>query len=377
MAPAGLAGLVGDDEAFLREHWTRTPLLHRAASADAFAATLTMAGVAEVLTTGVLRMPHLRLVRDGQQVAESGYTGVRKVGHGTVTDAIDPAKVLSHFSIGSTLVLDAVEVLVPAVRTLCDRLAEDLACPVDAVAFLTPPAHKGLAPHIDDEDVFVLQLSGTKQWTVHEQLRPVPLEPRALTESQLGPVALTPLLAPGDVMYVPRGTPHHAASTNSHSLHLSLAARRPTLDTLTADAVLAALRAAGPDADLDSLAPAADVGALLRARLADAMDRLAPASASTPAGGRGDALAEVLHGMAALAVPDTRYAATGDVHLHDDEDGRVLADFGRFRAKFPAASRPVLERLATGDAVRANDFAAGSTGPVGQLLVRGAIRLAD
>ncbi|MEW1687902.1 cupin domain-containing protein [Streptomyces sp. NPDC091265] len=374
MSPTGLVSLVGDEQTFLSEHWTHTPLLHRAASADAFAPVLTMAGFADVLTTGVLRLPHLRLVREGQQIAEGTYTSVRKVGHGTVTDAIDPAKVLSHFSIGSTLVLDAVELLVPAVRTLCDALAASLDCPVDAVAFLTPPSAKGLAPHIDDEDVFVLQLSGTKQWTVHEQLRPVPLKPRALTEAQLGPVALTTVLAPGDVMYVPRGTPHHAASAGSHSLHLSLAARRPTLDARVSDALRDALLEAGPDTDLDSLTPAAETEALVRARAADALDRLRTAAAPGTAD-EGDGLRTVLTGMAALATSGSRYSATGVVRLSDEADGQVLADFGRFRARLPAVSRPALERLAAGDAVRPEDFFPGSTGPVGQLLVRGAIRL--
>ncbi|MFF9127555.1 cupin domain-containing protein [Streptomyces sp. NPDC014889] len=346
-AAHGLAPLVGDPESFLRSHWTRTPLLRRGASADAFAGLLTLPGVADLLTTRALRLPHLRLVRDGVQVAESQYTGVRRIGHGTVTDAIVPEKVLSHFSLGATLVLDAVELLVPAVREVCGRLARALACPVDAVAFLTPPDRKGLAPHIDDEDVFVLQLSGTKQWTVHDQLRPVPLTPGALPAGSLGPVALTPLLSPGDLLYVPRGTPHHAASTGGHSLHLSIAARRPTLGALTADTVLAALAAAGQDRDLDSLGPAEETGA--------------------------------------------RYEATGAIGLRDAEDGTVEADFGRFRARFPAVARPVLTRLAAGEAVLAEDFvttdgegaasgvgpSGGGSGPLGQLLVRGALLLAS
>jgi hypothetical protein len=385
----GLTPLVGDPETFLRFHWTRTPLLRRGASADAFAGLLTLPGVADLLTTRALRLPHVRLVRDGVQVAESQYTGVRRIGHGTVTDAIVPEKVLSHFSLGATLVLDAVELLVPAVREVCGRLAEALACPVDAVAFLTPPDRKGLAPHIDDEDVFVLQLSGTKQWTVHEQLRPVPLTPGALPADSLGPVALAPLLSPGDLLYVPRGTPHHAVSTGGHSLHLSIAARRPTLGALTADTVLAALAAAGQDRDLDSLGPAEETGALVRARLSHALDRLPAASPAAPA--EGAALAGVLHGLASLAVPGARYEATGAIGLRDAEDGTVEADFGRFRARFPAVARPVLTRLAAGEAVLAEDFvtkdregaasgggpSGGGSGPLGQLLVRGALLLAS
>ncbi|MEF9914314.1 MULTISPECIES: cupin domain-containing protein [unclassified Streptomyces] len=380
-ADGELARLVGDPGTFLREHWTSTPLLRRAASDDAFAGLLTLAGVSDLLTTRALRLPHVRLVRDGQQVAEGQYTGVRPIGHGTVTDAIVAEKVLSHFSLGATLVLDAVELLVPSVRALCGRLSASLGCPVDAVAFLTPPDRKGLSPHIDDEDVFVLQLSGTKQWTVHEQLRPVPLTPGVLSPSALGPVALTPLLSPGDVMYVPRGTPHHAVSTGGHSLHLSLAARRPTLGALTADTVLAALREAAPDSDLDSLAPAEEIGALVRERATRALGLLRPAPAG-PGGtdGEGAALASVLHGLDALAAPGARYAATGAISLHDGEDGTVAADFGRFRAQFPAAARPALRRLADGETVHAGDFDpddphAVAGGALSQLLVRGALRL--
>ncbi|ROQ88893.1 cupin superfamily protein [Streptomyces sp. 2132.2] len=377
-----LAPLVGDAQEFLSRHWTRTPLLRRAVSPDAFAGLLSLEALTDLLTSRALRLPHVRLVRDGQQVAESQYTGVRRIGHGTVTDAIDPGKVLSHFGLGATLVLDAVELLVPAVGSLCERLAASLSCPVDAVAFLTPPDRKGLAAHIDDEDVFVLQLSGSKQWTVHEQLRPVPLTPGALPASALGPVALTPLLEPGDVLYVPRGTPHHAESTGGHSLHLSLAARRPTLSALTADTLLAALRASGPDRDLNSLAPAREIGALVHARASGALARLdtVPVPVADGAGREGDALAGVLRGLAALAVPGTRYAAGGGIGLTYEEDGAVVADFGRFSARFPSSARGLLERLAAGGTVGAQEFTtdgAAGTGTLSLLLVRGALRLAS
>lgn len=377
-----LAPLVGDAQEFLSRHWTRTPLLRRAVSPDAFAGLLSLEVLTDLLTSRALRLPHVRLVRDGQQVAESQYTGVRRIGHGTVTDAIDPGKVLSHFGLGATLVLDAVELLVPAVGSLCERLAASLSCPVDAVAFLTPPGRKGLAAHIDDEDVFVLQLSGSKRWTVHEQLRPVPLTPGALPASALGPVALTPLLEPGDVLYVPRGTPHHAESTGGHCLHLSLAARRPTLGALTADTLLAALRASGPDRDLNSLDPAREIGALVHARASGALARLdtvpVPVPVADGAGREGDALAGVLRGLAALSVPGTRYVAGGGIGLTYEEDGAVVADFGRFSARFPPSARGLLERLAAGGAVGAQEFTtegAAGTGTLSLLLVRGALRL--
>lgn len=383
-APGRLTGtgtldaLVGDESRFLDEHWTRTPMLRTAAAPDRFRSVLTMDDIAGLLSSGALRLPHVRLVRDGLPVAESLFTRVRPIGHGTVTDAVDPAKLLSMFRIGATVVLDAVELLFPAVRDLCDRLADRLNCPVDAVAFLTPPDRKGLSPHIDDEDVFVLQLSGTKQWTVHEQLRPVPLTPGALPKDRLGPVALTPLLRPGDVMYVPRGTPHHAVSTGGHSLHLSLAARRPTLDARTTDAFRDALAAAGPDEDLDSLlAPDELLGRMLQ-RATSALRHISlPSDRARPEPADGSSLHSALLGLDALGRDGAHFTATGEVQLSDEDGGRVLADFGGFQARFPEAARPVLARLSAGLDVGTDEFGADATGALGQLLLRGAVRLTN
>jgi len=93
--------------------------------------------------------------------------------------------------------------------------------------YLTPPSAAGFPPHFDITDVFVLQCSGTKSWTVFEQYadqKPLPLaetlwEPERYTPEGRG---TTLTLGAGDVLYLPRGTMHAAACLGRASLHLTI-----------------------------------------------------------------------------------------------------------------------------------------------------------
>jgi hypothetical protein len=68
----------------------------------------------------------------------------------------------------------------------------------------------GLALHSDPHDVFVLQTFGRKHWEVH----------RAPKEPERAPMAA--ILEPGDCIYMPRGTPHVAATHEALSVHLTI-----------------------------------------------------------------------------------------------------------------------------------------------------------
>lgn len=378
--------LVGEVGGFLEASWTREPLLRRAASADGFADVLTVAEVGRLLNSPTLRLPFVRLVKGGESVPESSYTTTRRFGHGTVTDAVDGQRMLTYFRAGATIVLDAVELHAPGVARMCAEAGQILNCPTDAVAFLTPPARKGLSPHIDDEDVFVLQVSGTKRWLVYPQLRPVPLAPRILLGQDLGEPLLDVVLNPGDALYVPRGTPHEAASVGGHSLHVSLAARRPTLDTLVQDAVRQALAQVPGDIDIDAGVTPQRVVEPLMQRIRGAVTeiegygapqvrQLAGASAESTA-----SLETVLAGLDRLSDDGSRIRVRGALRLHP-EGGKVSADFGGFRAMFPIELAPGLSRLAEGEALSLRELAADSDvasvrAAASQLVLRGALELA-
>src|SRR5262249_43855236 len=77
--------------------------------------------------------------------------------------------------------------------------------------------------HYDTHDVFVLQLKGRKHWTIYDAPVTLPLKhqksdwiarPDSVTEDRV--------LAPGDLLYLPRGFLHQAVSLDESSLHLTV-----------------------------------------------------------------------------------------------------------------------------------------------------------
>lgn len=101
-------------------------------------------------------------------------------------------------------------------------------------------AAQGFAPHFDDVDVYVLQVEGRKRWRVYAPLPGHALprySSRDFVDAEVGPCVLEAVLQPGDLLYLPRGTIHQAASLpEAPSLHLTLSAdhRRAWADLLEA-----------------------------------------------------------------------------------------------------------------------------------------------
>ncbi|MGB3736603.1 MAG: cupin domain-containing protein [Ilumatobacter sp.] len=194
---------MGDIEVFSRDTWGRCPVVWSSESrhADGLADVWSLGALDELLTTAA-RRPTIRLIQDGVPVPPSEYAGRTRLGGRDLDDVVDPAKVATLYAAGATVVAQSLHRTQPSVKAFVERLAEDVSHPLQANSYLTPPDAVGLAPHADRHDVFVIQSSGTKRWTV----------------DGLGEIELTP----GDTMYIPAGTRHSAASTESASLHLTI-----------------------------------------------------------------------------------------------------------------------------------------------------------
>ncbi|MEV0343917.1 cupin domain-containing protein [Nocardia sp. NPDC050713] len=104
-------------------------------------------------------------------------------------------------------------------------------------AYLTPPSAQGFATHCDTHDVFVLQISGVKRWSVFDTEVELPLRESRRPPDVSGEPLFEQELRPGDLLYIPRGFPHHAVSADATSLHLTVGAHPPTWATLIRAAV--------------------------------------------------------------------------------------------------------------------------------------------
>ncbi|BBY55310.1 cupin [Mycobacterium koreense] len=168
----------------------------------------------------------LRLVRGEEQREADHY----RAADGT----LDVARVQQDFAAGYTIVINKLERYLRSVADLAHSLEVELNFPAQVNAYLTPPSATGFVPHYDPHDVMVLQIGGTKHWHLYGDA-PVPAAFMARHEQLdvTGLPAPTVLrLAPGDVLYLPRGAPHAAATGPEASLHLTVGLHAPTLLTL-------------------------------------------------------------------------------------------------------------------------------------------------
>lgn len=103
--------------------------------------------------------------------------------------------------------------------------------------YSSPPQAQGFGPHFDADDVYIVQAAGTKQWAVYNRTVDDPTRDwleSDFVELQRSGSLTAPVynvtLRPGDVLYIPRGSVHHAdtmhqAADGPGSVHITVAVR--------------------------------------------------------------------------------------------------------------------------------------------------------
>jgi hypothetical protein len=154
--------------------------------------------------------------------------------------AVDAGQVASRFHQGATIVVQDLHHWWSPLAVFCRRLEAGLGHPTQANAYLTPPSAQGLPLHHDTHDVFVLQVSGSKQWQIYPPAVALPLQ-HQWSSSHDRPVeepALSLTLGKGDALYLPRGWLHEAITTSEESLHLTIGVHAYTWMDALRDALL-------------------------------------------------------------------------------------------------------------------------------------------
>ena len=214
---------------FAEEHWGRAPRLSRAAElSSGFTDLIDATAVDELVSQRGLRTPFLRMAKDGAVRSAASFTRGGGAGAAIADQAADD-KVLAALSDGATLVLQGLHRTWPPLVDFSARLADELGHPVQVNAYVTPPQNQGFAPHHDVHDVFVLQVSGRKHWTIHAPVVTDPLGNQSfetvkseIAERVAGEPLIDTVLEPGDALYLPRGTVHSALALGETSIHLTI-----------------------------------------------------------------------------------------------------------------------------------------------------------
>ncbi len=180
-----------------------------------YAALLSVTDLDTVLGTHSTAHPDISLVRGDGDVSRGEYTNN--------AGRIQPLDVASLFDDGATVIFRQLQERVPTLARLCVALGRRFSSRVQTNVYLTPPGAQGFAPHWDTHDVFVLQISGTKCWTIYDTKVSLPLRGQRFERGTLpGRISDEFELGPGSAIYVPRGLMHSARSTDQASLHITL-----------------------------------------------------------------------------------------------------------------------------------------------------------
>jgi hypothetical protein len=164
-----------------------------------------------------------------------------------IADQVADDRVLAQLAGGATLVLQALHRTWPPLIRFGGDLARELGHPVQINAYITPPENQGFAAHYDTHDVFVLQIAGSKRWTIHRPVIDDPL-PTQTWEQRKAEVAarateaplIDTVLRPGDALYLPRGFLHSAVAQGEVAIHLTVGVHPVTAYDLAQEMIMTA-----------------------------------------------------------------------------------------------------------------------------------------
>lgn len=349
---------VSDLDEFLENTWERTTYVTRAAVQDSLTEILTQDQF-EILMAG----------------AGSGLSVVEDhIARSIINDLGDSTRLALAFDAyrrGCTLLQSGLQLRWPPITHICRGIENELIShnvllveAVGANAYLTPADAQGFDIHYDNHCALILQLHGSKHWTVFPPLEELPITRcgQAIPRDQLSaPIVETNLVA-GDVLYVPRGFPHFANSGDSSSLHLTLSLRTMTwLEVVNALCVgntafrhsVRLFFSGGLPAqehfqrELIPQFACMEVNGYLRRRLLESMARLSPVP-----NGR----LRAIDGVAAVDATTPVRRASSVTCVSSEEDGQAVLRFPGATLRLPAAMKPVFDFVAEHEEFTASEL---------------------
>ncbi len=207
---------------FLASTWGHT-YLHIRGRRGKFRHLLPWDRLNEILRQHRLDFPRLRLMRDGKPLPVASYLRHVAVGRRqTSVPRLQPVKFTEQLRAGATLVLDAVDELSAPLEALTAELEMLFRERVQVNAYAGWHTSRGFDLHWDDHDVFILQVTGRKRWSIYGATKPNPLAGDTGNPKPTGAPLWEATLEDGDFLYIPRGWWHVAEPLDEPTLHLTI-----------------------------------------------------------------------------------------------------------------------------------------------------------
>jgi 50S ribosomal protein L16 3-hydroxylase len=238
---------------FMRTTWRRRPRLIR----QALPGPASPVDATTLFTLATRDDVESRLV--------TAFGGRWRLRHGPFTAGALPAPARR----GWTLLVQGVDLYVPAAAALRERFRFLGDAQLDDVMVSYASDGGGVGPHVDSYDVFLLQAQGRRRWRISRQ-RELGLVP-GLPLKILADFRATHdwVLEPGDLLYLPPGVAHEGTAVGPDCITCSIGFRAPTFRALV-------------DPWLDALAERAQALPALRVQLAERSGRATSRPAQLP-----------------------------------------------------------------------------------------------
>ena len=227
-----------DPTAFFAEFYERKPLLIERQEPSKFESLLSIDAIDRYLSTTTPCSPDVFLVDAARELKPEDYS----FPNSDPPNRIDLPRAYQLFMTGATISLSQLHDRLPPLAALCRAVESIFSSHFQTNIYLSPPHAQGFKTHFDSHDVFVLQVTGSKRWTMYDTEIELPLRGQRFEADKHtpGPPTREFTLYAGDLFYCPRGLYHSARSTDEASLHITLGLIGKTWADVMIEAVSAA-----------------------------------------------------------------------------------------------------------------------------------------
>lgn len=203
-------------EDFKNNYWEKETLLIQRGNPEYYKSLFSIDNVDELLDLHRPKGKSIRIVKNQEPLNASKYENP--------DGSLNLNQIYAGYADGYTVVVNEIERFWKPLKSLCQNISSSLNHSTVANMYLTPANQKALLPHYDTHDVYVVQVHGKKHWKIYDADYQTPLvnsfQPVFQREQLKNMREIT--LNAGDLMYIPRGIPHEAVTSDESSLHLTI-----------------------------------------------------------------------------------------------------------------------------------------------------------
>jgi len=211
-------------EQFFERYWEQNHLHIQGRPATHYQQLMSAQDLEQIVSNPDARYPAIQLAKGGHYFPREAYTRDLKFGSEVFMGMPDLQRISIEYRNGASLVLPALHRTWSPLKNLCSTLEIELDHVPHGNAYITPGNAAGFTPHYDVHEVFVLQIAGKKRWSLYPPMLHLPHRSQPFTPQGYSPAAPIAQLElnPGDLLYLPRGYIHSAATAESYSAHITI-----------------------------------------------------------------------------------------------------------------------------------------------------------